>query len=132
MLRLILYSLRYWVSDMHVDGFRFDLAAVLARREGNLEKFGVSGPRLSGPGDLTSQSHRRTVGRQRRRCAGPVPAAMCAMERPLTRQLRDYWGAQAGIRDLATRLAGSRDVFARADQIPQSSVTSSPLTTASR
>ena len=40
-LRLILCSLRYWASEMHVDGFRFDLAAVLARQEGNLEKFAV-------------------------------------------------------------------------------------------
>ena len=38
-LRLILSSLRYWAGEMHVDGFRFDLAAVLARQEGTLEKF---------------------------------------------------------------------------------------------
>jgi glycogen operon protein len=34
-LRLIMDSLRYWVSDMHVDGFRFDLAATLGREEDN-------------------------------------------------------------------------------------------------
>ena len=31
-------SLRYWVTDMHVDGFRFDLAPTLARQEGEFEK----------------------------------------------------------------------------------------------
>src|SRR4029453_8725487 len=33
-LRMIMDSLRYWVGDMHVDGFRFDLAATLAREDG--------------------------------------------------------------------------------------------------
>ncbi len=33
-LRLIMDSLRYWLTEMHVDGFRFDLAATLARQEG--------------------------------------------------------------------------------------------------
>src|ERR1700712_2358388 len=37
-LRLILDSLRYWVSEMHVDGFRFDLASALTRQMGDLDK----------------------------------------------------------------------------------------------
>ena len=37
-LQLIMDSLRYWVTDMHVDGFRFDLAPTLARQEGEFEK----------------------------------------------------------------------------------------------
>ena len=49
--RLILDSLKYWVSEMHVDGFRFDLASVLSRSESGepmaiLPSFGRSTPTL--------------------------------------------------------------------------------------
>src|SRR5258705_7920115 len=37
-LQLIMDSLRYWVTEMHVDGFRFDLAATLARQEGGFDR----------------------------------------------------------------------------------------------
>jgi glycogen operon protein len=39
-IRLVMDSLRYWVEEMHVDGFRFDLASVLGRDQGNFEKSG--------------------------------------------------------------------------------------------
>ena len=37
-LQLIMDSLRYWLTEMHVDGFRFDLAPTLARQEGEFER----------------------------------------------------------------------------------------------
>ena len=68
--RLILDSLRYWVREMHVDGFRFDLAAVLSRdRTGQP----IADPPLiwdidTDPGAGGCQAHRRGMGRGR-----PVP-----------------------------------------------------------
>ena len=41
-LKLIMDSLRYWVTEMHVDGFRFDLAATLARELHDVDKLGGS------------------------------------------------------------------------------------------
>ena len=122
-LRLILSSLRYWVSDMHVDGFRFDLAAVLARQEGNLEKFAAFL-------DLVYQdpviSQVKVIAEPWDANGGYVlgqfPPPWAQWNDHYRANVRDYWRAQAGIGELATRLAGSRDVFARADQTPQSSV----------
>ncbi len=52
--RMILDSLRYWVKEMHVDGFRFDLAAILERDE--------SGQLMPNPPVLWDQTHRRGLG----------------------------------------------------------------------
>ena len=80
-------SLRYWVTEMHVDGFRFDLASTLAR-----ELFAVD--RLSAFFDLVQQdpvvspgeADRRAVGRRRGRLPGrQLPAAVVGVERPLPR-----------------------------------------------
>ena len=46
-IRLVMDSLRYWVEQMHVDGFRFDLASVLGRRGGG--GFQARAPRSSTP-----------------------------------------------------------------------------------
>ena len=64
-LRLIMDSLRYWLTEMHVDGFRFDLAPTLARQEGDFdEAVGVLRPRRPGSGGLARQADRRAVGRR--------------------------------------------------------------------
>jgi glycogen operon protein len=82
-LRLILSSLRYWVSEMHVDGFRFDVAAVLARQEGNIDRFAAfldlvyQDPVISQV-KLIAEPWDANGGYVR-----PVPAALGAMERPL-------------------------------------------------
>ena len=122
-LRLILSSLRYWAGEMHVDGFRFDLAAVLARQEGNLEKFAAFL-------DLVYQdpviSQVKVIAEPWDANGGYVlgqfPPPWAQWNDRYRANVRDYWRAQAGIGDLTTRLAGSRDVFAAADQTPQSSV----------
>ena len=62
-LQLIMDSLRYWVTEMHVDGFRFDLASTLAR-----ELFAVD--RLSAFFDLVQQDPVRVVGEADRRAVG--------------------------------------------------------------
>ena len=87
--RLILDSLRYWASEMHVDGFRFDLAAVLSRDADGQPM--VSPPIVrdieSDPALVARQTDRRGVGRRR-----PVPGRrfcrrnMEGMERPIPRR----------------------------------------------
>jgi isoamylase len=122
-LRLILSSLRYWVSDMHVDGFRFDLAAVLARQEGNLEKYAAfldlvyQDPVLSRV-KLIAEPWDANGGY----VLGQFPPPWAQWNDHYRANVRDYWRAQASSGDLATRLAGSHDVFTAADQSPQSSV----------
>ena len=65
--RMIVDSLRYWVEEMHVDGFRFDLASILARDasgQPDAEPAGALGHRV-GPGPGRHEAHRRGVGRGR-------------------------------------------------------------------
>ena len=65
--RMIVDSLRYWVEEMHVDGFRFDLASILARDcvgASAAESAGAVGHRV-GPGAGRHQADRRGVGRGR-------------------------------------------------------------------
>ena len=122
-LRLILSSLRYWVSEMHVDGFRFDLAAVLARQEGNLEKFAAfldlvyQDPVVSQV-KLIAEPWDANGGY----VLGQFPPPWAQWNDHYRSNIRDYWRAQASVGQLATRLAGSTDVFVRADQSPESSV----------
>ncbi len=122
-LRLILSSLRYWVSEMRVDGFRFDLAAILARQEGNLEKFAAfldlvyQDPVVSQV-KLIAEPWDASGGY----VLGQFPPPWAQWNDHYRATVRDYWRAQAGIGELATRLAGSHDVFAAADQSPESSV----------
>ena len=61
-LQLIMDSLRYWVTQMHVDGFRFDLAATLARQFHEVDRLAPSSTDPAGPGRLTGQAHCRAVG----------------------------------------------------------------------
>ena len=82
-LQLIMDSLRYWVTEMHVDGFRFDLAsdarAGAARRRPPQR---VLRPHPAGPGHQPDQAHRRAVGRRRGRVPGrQLPAALERVER---------------------------------------------------
>ena len=87
-LRLIMDSLRYWIDEMHVDGFRFDLATALARAGRRLRPgLCVLRPRRAGPGRVTGQAHRRAVGRRPGRQLRPraLPAAVERVERSLPR-----------------------------------------------
>ena len=86
-LRLIMDSLRYWVIECHVDGFRFDLASALARELYDVDRlsafFDVDPP---GPGPLAGQADRRAVGRRTRRLPGrQLPGPVVGVERHLPR-----------------------------------------------
>ena len=87
-LQLIMDSLRYWIEEMHVDGFRFDLAATLARGLHEVDRLSrVLRSHPAGSGRLARQAHRRAVGRRRRRLPGrQLSAAVVGVERQVPRR----------------------------------------------
>ncbi len=124
-LRLVLDSLRYWVTEMHVDGFRFDLTSALSRREGRVDLqsgflLAVSqDPVLrtvklvAEPWDLTSEGY----------LVGEFPPPWCEWNDKYRDVVRDFWrGRSGGIRELATRLSGSSDLYADDGRSPYASV----------
>ncbi len=86
-LQLVMDSLRYWVTEMHVDGFRFDLASALARGLHDVDRLRrLLRPDPTGPGDQRRQADRRAVGHRRGRLPGrQLPADVVGVERPLPR-----------------------------------------------
>ena len=79
---LVTDSLRYWVTDMHVDGFRFDLAPVLTRGDAEGIRQRVLRHRPAGSRAVHGQAHRRALGRQPRGLPPrPVPAGLVGVER---------------------------------------------------
>ncbi|MBZ5735906.1 glycogen debranching protein GlgX [Nocardioides sp. TRM66260-LWL] len=114
-LRLILDSLRYWVTEMHVDGFRFDLMSALTR----------TGYDIDMGCDLLVAIGQDPVLRHVKLIAEPWDASMDGylvgrMPPPWTEwndqyrdEIRDFWrNHTSGIRTVATRLAGSSDLYA--------------------
>ena len=86
-LKLIMDSLRYWIEDMHVDGFRFDLAATLARELHDVDRLSAFFDIIhQDPGHLASEAYRGTLGRRRRRLSGrQFPSRLGRVERPFSR-----------------------------------------------
>ena len=86
-LRLIMDSLRYWVIECHVDGFRFDLASALrARVLRRRSAVGVLRRHPPGPGPVAGQADRGAVGRRPGRLSGgQLPSAVVGVERHLPR-----------------------------------------------
>ena len=86
-LQLIMDSLRYWVVDMHVDGFRFDLASALARElyRGGQARL-VLRHHPAGPDPLAGEADRRALGPRRGRVpGGQLPRRLDRVERTLSR-----------------------------------------------
>ena len=82
-MQLIMDSLRYWVLEMHVDGFRFDLAATLARELHEVDRLSrLLRHHPPGSGALAGQADRRAVGRRRGRLSGrQLPGPLDGVER---------------------------------------------------
>jgi isoamylase len=123
-LRLIMDSLRYWVSECHVDGFRFDLASALAR-----EFFDVD--RLSAFFDVI---HQDPVLSQVKLIAEPwdvgpggyqvgnFPVLWSEWNGVYRDTMRDFWRGQAGPGDFAQRLTGSADLYKDEGRDPFASI----------
>jgi glycogen operon protein len=124
-LQLILDSLRYWVQEMHVDGFRFDLASALARGRHDVEKYGAflnsiqQDPVLSRvkliaePWDLGAGGYQ----------VGNFPAGWSEWNGRYRDVMRDYWRGEGGlIGEFATRLTGSSDLYAHGGRRPYASI----------
>jgi glycogen operon protein len=124
-LRLILDSLRYWTSQMRVDGFRFDLMSALTRvgydvdmRSHLLTTIGQD-PTLrhvkliAEPWDVSADGYR----------VGEFPPPWVEWNDQFRDTMRDFWRGHApGVRTVATRLAGSSDLYADDGRSPYASV----------
>ena len=115
-LKLVTDSLRYWVTEMHVDGFRFDLAPTLARRPRRVDRSSrVLRHHPPRPGALTHQAHRRAWdlgagGYQ----AGNFPVLWTEWNGRYRDAVRRFWhGDRNAWRSWAHRLTGSSDLFER-------------------
>ena len=126
-LRLIMDSLRYWLTEMHVDGFRFDLAATLARQEGGFS-------RLSAFFDLVWQdpvvsqakliAEPWDVGQTDSYDLGRFPPLWREWNGKYRDNMRDFWRSQeiGGIGEFATRFAGSSDLYEPDRRTPTASI----------
>ena len=133
--RMVLDSLRYWVEDCHVDGFRFDLGVALAR--GRYDDYDPNHPflvalradpvlsrvkNIAEPWDLGIHGWR----------TGQFPPPFSEWNDRFRDGVRSFWLAGLGrareerqghgVQDLATRLAGSQDLFGTRDRGPIASV----------
>jgi isoamylase len=124
-LQLIMDSLRYWVLEMHVDGFRFDLAATLARELHEVNRLGAfldiihQDPVLSQvkliaePWDLGEGGYQ----------VGNFPVGWTEWNDRYRDTVRSYWKGDEGLLgDLAFRLTGSSDLYAHSGRRPYASV----------
>ena len=124
-LQLVMDSLRYWVEEMHVDGFRFDLASALAREGGRVEH-------LSGFFDAIRQDP--TLNRVKLIAepwdlghggyqVGNFPAGWAEWNDRYRDSMRGYWKGDGGlIGDVARRLTGSSDLYAWSGKRPHASI----------
>ncbi|MEW5983975.1 MAG: glycogen debranching protein GlgX [Acidobacteriota bacterium] len=124
-LQLIMDSLRYWVLDMHVDGFRFDLASALARELFEVDKLSAffdiiqQDPVLSQvkliaePWDLGEGGYQ----------VGNFPPGWAEWNGRYRDAVRRFWRGDGGqVSELATRLTGSSDLYERDGRRPDASI----------
>ena len=124
-LQMIMDSLRYWVTEMHVDGFRFDLASALARELYDVDRLGSffdtigQDPVLSQvkliaePWDLGEGGYQ----------VGNFPVGWTEWNGKYRDVVRSYWKGEGGlIGELAYRLTGSSDLYARSGRRPYASI----------
>jgi len=124
-LQLMMDSLRYWVTEMHVDGFRFDLASALARELHEVDRLGAffdilrQDPVLSTvkliaePWDLGSGGYQ----------VGNFPVGWAEWNDKYRDTMRSYWRGDGGvIGEFAQRLTGSSDLYNRSSRRPYASV----------
>ena len=124
-LQLIMDSLRYWVTEMHVDGFRFDLASALARELHDVDRLGsffdvihqdpvLNRVKLIGePWDIAEGGYQ----------VGNFPTLWSEWNDKYRDTVRDYWKAgDVSISELAYRLTGSSDLYQGDGRRPYASI----------
>jgi glycogen operon protein len=124
-LRLIMDSLRYWIQEMHVDGFRFDLAATLARELHEVDRLSaffdiihqdpvISQVKLiAEPWDIGPGGYQ----------VGKFPAGWAEWNGKYRDCIRDYWrGAESTLAEFASRFTGSADLYKEELRRPTSSI----------
>jgi glycogen operon protein len=126
-LRLIMDSLRYWVSEMHVDGFRFDLAATLGREGDNrFDQFAAFFEMIA-QDPVVSQAKLIAepwdVGQSDSYGLGKFPAQWREWNGKYRDTMRDFWRSKnIGVADFATRFSGSADLYGASRRRPTASV----------
>lgn len=124
-LQLIMDSLRYWVTEMHVDGFRFDLASTLARQFAEVDRLSaffdlihqdpiVSQVKLiAEPWDVGSNGYQ----------VGGFPPLWSEWNGRYRDTVRDFWrGEFSSLPDFASRLVGSADLYESTGRKPVASI----------
>jgi glycogen operon protein len=124
-LQLIMDSLRYWITEMHVDGFRFDLASTLARELHEVDKLGaffdivhqdpiISQVKLiAEPWDLGEGGYQ----------VGNFPIGWSEWNGKYRDCVRRFWKGDGGVAsEFATRLSGSSDLYEWSSRRPHASV----------
>ena len=124
-LQLIMDSLRYWVTEMHVDGFRFDLCSALARELHDVDQLGAffdiihQDPLLSRvkliaePWDLGEGGYQ----------VGNFPVLWTEWNGKYRDCIRQFWrGDRHAVREFATRLTGSSDLYEHNGRRPYASI----------
>jgi glycogen operon protein len=124
-LQMVMDSLRYWVLEMHVDGFRFDLASSLARERGTVDKLSsffdilTQDPVLSRvkliaePWDLGPDGYQ----------VGNFPVNWVEWNGKYRDCVRRFWKGECGtLSEFATRLTGSSDLYEQSGRRPFASV----------
>ena len=125
-LQLMLDSLRYWLTEMHADGFRFDLAPTLARQEGAFDK-------VSAFLDMCSQdpvvcraklvAEPWDVGQMDSYDLGRFPPLWREWNGKYRDTMRDFWRSHpVGIGEFANRFTGSSDLYGTVGRRPTASV----------
>jgi isoamylase len=124
-LQLIMDSLRYWVTEMHVDGFRFDLASALAREHTDVDPLGAffdtiyQDPTLA-PVKLIAEPWDLGDGGYQ---VGNFPLGWMEWNGKYRDTVRKFWKGDMGLHsDIATRLAGSADLYETTRRPPSASV----------
>jgi glycogen operon protein len=124
-LRLIMDSLRYWVREMHVDGFRFDLASALAREFWDVDRLSAffdvihQDPVLSQVKLIAEPWDVGPGGYQ----VGNFPVLWTEWNGLYRDEMRDFWrGHSGGVAGLASRLTGSSDLYQSDGRSPFASI----------
>ena len=124
-LALIMDSLRYWVEEMHVDGFRFDLASALARSFHEVDRLAAffdlihQDPVVSKAKLIAEPWDAGEGGYQ----VGNFPVLWTEWNGRYRDTVRDFWrGARTGVADVAYRLTGSSDLYQSDGRRPYASI----------